>query len=279
MRLAVISDIHSNLAAFEAVLADLETQSPDAVVVAGDFLNRGPQPLEVWQLLQTKPWPLLRGNHEDYVVAQCQSLASQDPLANPIWQPARWTAEQIGKDPTGIAHLPIYITMAAPDGSEIVIAHGTTRLNNEGVFGRTSDAELDDLLQGERPALFCCGHTHVALVREYDGTLFVNSGAVGMPFNGDQRAQYAIVTWTNAGWQPELRAVKYDVERTIAAYSSSGFLEGGGPLARVILYELKTSGPHLSNWVRRYADAVHCGEISVAEAVNQYLANPPLPAH
>src|SRR4028118_421579 len=111
MRLAVISDIHNNLAALEAVLDDLRTISPDNVVIAGDFLNRGPQPREVLELVRSLGWLLLRGNHEDYVLAQCGHYAEDDPLANPIWQPARWTAPQIRQCADEIAALPTATTL------------------------------------------------------------------------------------------------------------------------------------------------------------------------
>jgi putative phosphoesterase len=278
MRIAVLSDIHSNFVALEAVLADVAAQGADAIIVAGDFLNRGPQPREVREFLRAQSWPMLRGNHEDYVVAQCQNFSDDDALANPIWQPARWTATQIDRDASGFAHLPISTRIQTP-GGDIVIAHGTTRFNNEGIFPKTSDAELREIItaasdENSALPLYCCGHTHVSLVRQIGHTLVVNAGAVGMPFNGDTRAQYAIVTRRANGWDAELRAVEYDVERAAHTFQTHGFLDGGGPLARVILHELRSARPHLSHWINRFGDAVRAGEMSVARAVELYLAAP-----
>jgi len=273
MKIAVLSDIHSNFVALEAAVADVRLQGVDAVVIAGDFLNRGPQPRQVWQYLQSQDWPILRGNHEDYVIAQCQDFVEGDPLANPIWQPARWTAEQIGRDASGFSHLPIAMTLQTP-GGEIVIAHGTTRLNNEGVFPKTSDDELREILGENPPPLFCCGHTHVSLVRQIGRTVVMNTGAVGMPFNGNTSAQYAIATLRENQWHAELRAIEYDLERAAHSFETHGFLDGGGALARVILHELRSARPHLSHWINRYGDAVRGGEISVARAVELYLAAP-----
>ena len=164
-------------------------------------------------------------------------------------------------------------------GGEITIAHGTTRLNNEGVFPKTTDAQLQEIVDAASdesgpPPLFCCGHTHVALVRKLGRTLVVNAGAVGMPFNGDARAQYAIVTWRKIHWHAELRAVRYDLERTARTFETHGFLDGGGPLARVVLHELRNARPHLSHWVKRYGEAVRAGKMGVARAVELYLAAP-----
>lgn len=272
MRFAVISDIHSNLAALEAVIEDLKTVRPDEVVVAGDFINRGPQPREVLALLREYPWPWLRGNHEDYVIAQCQEFEPGDLLANPIWQPARWTAEQMGKRSDALASLPLSMNRKAPDGSDVLIAHGTPQVNNDGVFGKTSDDELRLMLGDEPPSLFVCAHTHAALLRRVDNTLVVNVGAVGLPFNRDPRAQYGVFTWKNeAGWHAELRAVEYDRKRTYRGFEDGGFLDGGGPLARVIRKEVETARPHLGPWVRCFADDVRAGRLSVAQATERYL--------
>ena len=73
MQIAVLSDIHGNLPALEAVAADLERLDPDLVFVAGDFQNRGPNPREVTQFVAESGWTLLRGNHEDYVIRQSQN--------------------------------------------------------------------------------------------------------------------------------------------------------------------------------------------------------------
>jgi predicted phosphodiesterase len=271
MRLAVISDVHNNLAALEAVLADLRFVSPDTVVVAGDFLNRGPQPREVLQLVRSLNWPLLRGNHEDYVLAQCCNFSDDNPLSNPIWQPARWTAQQIGKRADDIAALPIATTVAGPQDSPVLVAHGRPDVNNDGVFGRTTDDEVRYMLGPQPPELFICAHTHVPLVRHVDNTLVMNVGAVGLPFNGDPRAQYGIATWRNAEWHAELRAVEYSRQPTLDAFATNGFTEGGGPLSRVIFREVETARPHLGPWVRHFGDDVRAGYLSVGEAVDRYF--------
>jgi hypothetical protein len=73
-----------------------------------------PQPREVFQLVRSLGWTLLRGNHEDYVLAQCCDLLDDNPLGNPIWQPARWTAQQIGKQGDNIATLPDFDNCLRP---------------------------------------------------------------------------------------------------------------------------------------------------------------------
>ena len=205
------------------------------------------------------------------MLAQCRHYEAHDALANPIWQPARWTAQQIGQFPHDIAALPIATTVLGPQDSRVLVAHGRPDVNNDGVFGRTTDDELRLMLEPHPPAIFICAHTHVPLVRHVDHTLVMNVGAVGLPFNGDPRAQYGIATWRNGEWHAELRAIEYSRQPTIAAFATNGFFEGGGPLARVILREVETARPHLGPWVRHFAEDVRAGHLSVTEAVDRYF--------
>lgn len=287
MRFAVISDIHSNFPALQAVAKDLETVRPDFIWVAGDFINRGPQPREVLEFLLEKQWPLLRGNHEDYVVAQCEGFAPDDIRANPIWRPAQWTAEQLNKDDSAFGSLPLTTTFDVPNDNvlndnvlndnrvldnRVLVAHGTPQANNDGVFVHTTDNALRQMLGNNPPSLFVCAHTHVSLIREMDKTLVVNVGATGLPFNGDPRAQYGVFTWQNNAWNAELRKIEYAREKTYRAFESGGFLKDGGPLARVIMHEVETASPHLGPWVRHFADSVRGGHMTVAQATDAYFA-------
>ncbi|HEX8551207.1 MAG TPA: metallophosphoesterase family protein [Abditibacteriaceae bacterium] len=269
MRLAVLSDIHSNFVALEAVALDIAAQSPDAIVVAGDFLNRGPQPRAVWEFLRERGWPLLRGNHEDYVVAQCVELDEGDDFSHALWQPARWTAEQLGRPRAALEQLPLSLSLG-----EIQIWHGTVQRNNDGVFPNTPDAAILERIapEGEAaPPLFCCGHTHQPLVRRFEKTLIVNAGAAGLPFDGDARGSWALLDWNEDEAHAEIRRVEYDRDASYRAFEDDGFLRDGGPLARVIRREIETARPHLGPFVNRYADAVRAGTMALDEAVNRYL--------
>jgi predicted phosphodiesterase len=281
MRFVVFSDIHNNFHALEATVADAQKLSPDEIFVAGDFLNRGPQPREVLSFLRAQKWPMLRGNHEDYVLAQCAEFDSDDPRANPIWQPARWTAQQIGKQADDVADLSIWREFYVASNIRVLVVHGTPQLNNDGIFGRTGDDEIRAMLESHFEntgdftpiSLLVCAHTHVPLLRYVGRTLVVNIGATGLPFNGDERAQYGVFTWKNHTWDVELKRVEYSKEATVQAAHTNNFYDGGGPLARVIMEEFKTARPHLGPWVRDFGDEVRSGKLSVAKAVAMYFQN------
>lgn len=281
MRFVVFSDIHNNFHALEAAVADAQTLAPDEIFVAGDFLNRGPQPREVLEFLRAQNWPLLRGNHEDYVLAQCAHFGDDDSRANPIWQPARWTAQQIGKQADDIAALPIWREFFVGENNRVLIVHGTPQINGDGIFGRTPDDDVRAMMQNHYEAtgnstpitLLVCAHTHVPLLRYVDRTLIVNVGATGLPFNGDARAQYGVFTWQNGFWNAEFKRVEYSIEHTMQAAKTNNFWDGGGPLSRIIMQEVATARPHLGPWVRDYADDVRSGNLCVGAAVEMYFKN------
>lgn len=274
MRFAVVSDIHSNLPALEAVAADLEQQRPDLVIVAGDFINRGPQPREVLALLSELGWPRLRGNHEDYVIEQARLAQEHVSTDSEIMKPSQWTAQQIAAHLPAIAGLPLTIDLQAPDDSRVLVVHASPRHNRDGIYSFTSDDELREML-GPNPApLLCCGHTHQSLIRHVDDVMVVNVGATGLPFNGDWRAQYGMLSWQNGNWHAELRAIPYDRERTLRAFEATGFLVQGGPLARIIMEEVKSALPHLGPWYQMFAEQVRAGALSMAESVERYLEIP-----
>jgi predicted phosphodiesterase len=272
MRIAVLADIHANLLALEAVIADLETVQPDQVIVAGDFQNRGPAPREVYDRLRKLEWPLLRGNHEDYVIEQSKSPPEEAHLVDLYaWQPARWTAERVPETIPFLRTLPISIDLTGPDGSFICIAHGSPRSNAEGFFPSTGEAKAFAMLGDPLPKMLCCGHTHIPLRRQVGPTCVFNVGSVGFPFDGDSRASYGILDWSEGEWLTELRRVPYPVEAVIENLRSPEYDQGLGPLARIIQRELETARPHLTLFTLTFLPRVRSGELGIQEAVKVFL--------
>ena len=274
MRIAILADIHANISALEAVLADLESVQPDRVIVAGDFQNRGPFPREVTYRLFALGWELLRGNHEDYVIIQSEPARDVDQIDNYSWQPARWTAEQVPETVPRLRSLPIAIATEGPDGSTVCIAHGSPRSNAEGFFPSTTDGKAKEMFGGTPPKVLCCGHTHIPLFRQIDGTFVFNVGSVGFPFDGDSRAAYGLLDWKEGRWATELRRVGYPVADVVAAVSDPGFDQGTGPLGRIIKRELETARPHLTLFTMSFLPRVRAGEIGITDAVAEYLRYP-----
>ncbi len=279
MKVAVLSDIHANLAALERVFEDVLQWQPDAVVVNGDSVNRGPRPLACWRFIQQQEaaanWRLLRGNHEDYLLLFAgedgEKLASDERQ-----QHAFWTYRKLNGSMKSIRPLSSNHTLYAPDGSECLITHASVHSNRDGLELTASDAELRTQIRtavsDDMPAVFCTGHTHKPFVRKVDDTLVVNSGAVGFPFDRDWRASYAQLTWQKKGWSGEIKRLTYDRARAERDFEESGFLAEGGPMVPLMLQELRQSHGCMQRWSRRYGQAVKQGHLSLAESVAAYLA-------
>ncbi len=163
-------------------------------------------------------------------------------------------------------------TGRAPDGSEVRVTHASMRGTRDGIFPETPDEVLRVQVGRPHPALFIVGHTHWPLVRRVNGTLVVNVGAVGMPFDGDPRASYGQLTWQSGGWQAKIARVAYDRRQTEHDYIDTGFLDEGGALARLMLVELQRARSQLFQWALDYEAPVLAGELSMDESVNRFLA-------
>ncbi|MFI0609483.1 MAG: metallophosphoesterase family protein [Anaerolineae bacterium] len=277
MKLAVLSDIHANLPAFEAVLEDVRAWRPDAVVFAGDGVNRGARPAECWTLLaglaRDEGWQLLRGNHEEYVASrEGAALTPPDSPAFQIAQSSLWTYRRLGLPAATLADLPFSLSLLAPDGGEVRVTHASMLGTRQGIYPDSSDEAIRERVGRPAPGLFAAGHTHRPFVRHLDDTLVVNPGSVGLPFDGDPRAAYARCAWRTGGWRADIRRLEYDRAAAEAAFQDTGFLDGGGPLARIMLRELQTARSLINHWLTAYEADCLAGRIGVMAAVERFLA-------
>lgn len=272
VKIAVLADIHANLAALEAVNEHIERWQPDSIAVAGDIVNRGPRPRECWAFVQERMaqagWLALRGNHEGYVIHMLAHPGPRPGLYDAINDGVRWTLRNLG-DIRTLAALPERISIETP-GGELRVMHASMLHNRDDITLKTTDDELR-LKIAPAPAVFCCGHTHRSLIRRVDNTLVVNVGSVGASFDGDMRAAYGQLSYTMGRWHAEIIRVPYDYERTARDFELSGYMREAGICAPIVYKEFQTSRPYLGSWYRRYNDLVLAGQISAAESVRQFL--------
>lgn len=275
MKIAVLSDVHANYAALEAVVADIDTWQPDHVVVAGDLVNRGPRPRECLALIQQRyqcdGWQMLFGNHEEYVLTHFVPGAPRSGPRFETHRPSYWTGCQLDGHLALLRQMPRQISMEGPSGGEIRFTHASMGGLRDGIYTWTPDTALRSKIS-PAPEVLCVGHTHRPLVRRLDGTLIVNAGSAGLPFDGDQRASYARLTGERDGWQAEIVRVPYDLTRAERDFYDTGYLDDAGALVRLVYLELQQACGHLYDWSVLYQQRAEVGEISVADAVDEYIA-------
>jgi predicted phosphodiesterase len=248
-RVAILADIHGNVPALEAVLADVRRQCVDEVLVGGDLVGRGPQGSEVVRRIAATGWASVRGNHEDYLLDFRRGNVPKEWLHAEAWSAWRWMAAELTEPAVEyIERLPESVSTRAAPG--VRLFHGSTRSPNDGLGPWSSDRELEGHLESIGEQVLACAHTHRPMARRIGERLVLNVGSVGLPFNGDRRAQYAILTRVAAGWEAELRRVEYDLRRTVEAYESTGFLDAGGVSAELLRLELQHATPFLVPFLR-----------------------------
>jgi len=244
MRVALLSDIHGNLTALQAVLADIECTGVDQIIFLGDMATLGPQPKEVVELVRSLNCPCVQGNHDAYVLNFTQFL--QDNHAAWAKETIAWGVAQLSTADLAFlaSFCPTVQLQLAPDQPErsLLCFHGSPRSFNDLLLAVTPSDEVERLLQGQCAAVMAGGHTHVQMLRRHRQVLIVNAGSVGlpmaeMPFTGEPRflpyAEYALVDYQPARMSVDLRQVQYDCEQTKAAALALGL-------------------PYAEAWVRRW---------------------------
>jgi putative phosphoesterase len=193
MRIAAIYDIHGNLPALEAVLAQVAALSVDRIVVGGDVIP-GPMPRETLTMLRTLPSPtdFILGNGE---VAVLQQLAGEEPVAVPLpFRPIiEWTAQQLTpEDEKMLRSWPKTTRIELSPLGEILFCHATPRDENEMFTHASPRHRLQAIFEHTNAALVVCGHTHMQFEQRIDHLRIVNAGSVGMPF-GEPGAYWVLL--------------------------------------------------------------------------------------
>jgi predicted phosphodiesterase len=267
MRIAALSDIHGNLHALEAVLEDAERAGADRIVVAGDVAIGGPDSLACWHTVIARGLPIVRGNHERYLLA---AAAGEPAYAAVNWQPARWSAARFAPDDlTAIAELPLTLTL--DDVPDLCITHSAPTDDYAYLTPDTPDGEVTEAFRGVPAATAVRGHYHRAFERRLPGLHLVSIGSAGLPLAGSTDAEYALLERTGEGWSAEHRRVPYDLTGALAAYGTSGYLEGGGPVARLFQEELRTAEYQIVPFFRRYREVWEGEGVGLEEGVGRWL--------
>ena len=233
MKVAVISDIHGNLTALQAVLPAINKEA-DRVVCLGDIASTGPQPHETIALLKQLEYPCIMGNTDESLLKGPpedygrMGMPADDVRRMKVLD--RWTRSRITEsDRKHLSTLKPTVSLKA-GGSSMFCYHGSPRSNTEGVLPTTPDDELSTIFSDREATIFAGGHTHSQMARRWMSSLIINPGSVGLPFQRDAKgkirnpawAEYALVSFERRELKVELRRVSYSLSRLALAVRNSG---------------------------------------------------------
>lgn len=284
MKYAIISDVHGNIHALEAVLADAKVQNVDKFLLIGDYVNMLPFSNEVADCIRAlENTVIVRGNGEDYFT----NLLGKKPeeMTAKQFRPIYWSYNSLSKENLKyITTLPetatvtngkyqIHLSHALslffrtppielihPGLAALIIAK--EQFTHEEYLTRTRKLILSrpEVVQEilEMPkGIYLFGHNHLQFHMEYEGRLFINPGSCGEPLNWDTRASYTILTVNGPGWAVVERRVEYDLDLAIKGLDTSGFTAYAPAWSEVIKLDLATAKDYFYPFVKHVVDTGH----------------------
>jgi putative phosphoesterase len=234
-RLAIISDIHGNLPALEAVLADIEALGINDVYHLGDLVGYNPFPNETVALIAARRLPGITGNYDQAVLGLATDPIGEllnakiTPMGREIYA---WTMREVNSQSREfLAVQPRQVSLARGKW-RLRLTHGSPRHIKDYVRPSWPDAMVGDLLLEVEEDILLTGHTHIPMVRQVNGKWLVNPGSVGFPKDGNPLAAYAVLE-LGEELLVEIRRVKYDIDRTVQAIAARGLPPKAGEDLRV----------------------------------------------
>lgn len=231
MRIAFISDIHGNLTALEAVLADIKKQGADQTICLGDTISLGPQPLETLNTLRELNSIYIMGNHDEAILdpEKAPKLEITEHLVPDLY----WCREQLTTDDFDfIKSFESTHEILFPNGVQLLAFHGSPISTTDIIQATTSAETLDEYFDGQSASVFIGGHSHIQMFRRYGKKIILNSGSVGNAFEfafspGNPPrllpwAEYAIVDQSGNSLDVDLRRVYFDIDTLLKIVKKSG---------------------------------------------------------
>lgn len=231
-KIAMLADIHGNLPALDAVLAQIAAEGIERVVCLGDVASLGPQPREVIARLRALGCPVVLGNTDAMLLA-LEHNASAPPSDDWRYEDFdQWCAAQLTAD--DFAYLRTFqptISVPLDDRMTLLCYHGSPGSYDERITAETTDAALQEMLAVMPAQLYAGGHTHQQLLRRHREVLVLNPGTVGFakdaiapaaPMRNPSWAEYAVLAWDGGQLEVSLRRVPFDLDALFAALDASG---------------------------------------------------------
>jgi predicted phosphodiesterase len=222
LRVAALYDVHANLPALEAVLAEVEREDPDLILIGGDVAS-GPMPAETVERLQAlgDGARYVMGNTDrDMVEAFDSGAEPADDRAT--WEVVdRWAAGRLSRTQRDfLDDFEPSVSLDVEGLGQTLFCHGSPRSDEERITAITPEDRMKPMLEGVGEAVVVCGHTHHQFDRQLPGKRVINAGSVGMPYQGA-----AAAFWLMLGPEVQLRRTDYDVAAAVARMRAGGMPE------------------------------------------------------
>jgi len=221
MRVAIFSDVHANLVALEAVLADIQLQTADQMVCLGDIAASGPQPHETIQRLLSLQAPVVMGNADAWLL-EPEPYSGENELYRKVSEIDSWCASQLTQEDLNfIRSFQSTIKVPLIEVGTLLCYHGSPRRNTDIITAGMPDEDLEPLLSGFQTLVMAGGHTHVQMLRRYRESILINPGSVGLGFEVDVSgeanrnvpwAEYAILDRVAGSLSLTFRRVPLDLD-------------------------------------------------------------------
>ncbi|PQJ95558.1 metallophosphoesterase family protein [Chromatium okenii] len=275
MKVAIFSDVQANLPAMQMAATQMLAWRPDLVIMAGDLVNRGPSSLACVEyfdeLRRYHGWLPVMGNHESWML-RCANSPPKTGMEEVLQRFAAWTYQQIQPRMSALENWPDHLCFHGDhEQSWVHVTHASMISNRFGITANITEEQIHDALPPDI-ALFVTAHTHRPMHSILNGVPILNVGSVGSPFDGDVRGSYARLEWRSGCWHSEIVRFDYDRVQAERDFWELGFIDGGGPVARILFEEWRQARPLMSRWRNNYEPAVLAGERDANAAVTAFLA-------
>lgn len=241
MKIAIISDIHGNLQALEAVLENIKKENCSKIFCLGDLAMAGPQPSEtiekIRELHKNTDFTLIQGNTDD-MIANCNNqilhmLEENNPVMAHALESDIVTVSEEQKN--YLRNLPVQKEIEL-EGVKILLVHGSPRKNNENIFNNLKIEEVEEMISGTNADIIFCGHTHVPCGYQTNTKqTVVNVGSVGRPFSEEPKSCYAVLEINNQEFSIKHNLVSYDFQKAAKILEQRGF-DGAEKLAKMLIH-------------------------------------------
>lgn len=236
MKIAILSDIHGNLFALNAILDDIKKNDVEEIFCLGDLAMAGPEPNRTIDFVKKQNWIIIQGN-TDKMIAEYS-----DEVYNAVHKGAPIMAEALKNDVKIISsdnkqflkHLPEKLSLER-EGVKILLVHGSPRKNNENIFPNLSQDKIEEMFLGVNADIVFCGHTHIPCGYQTNSKItIVNDGSVGRPFTENPEACYVLAELKNGSFTIEHKFIKYNKEEASKILALRPF-EGAEKLAKMLI--------------------------------------------